>query len=384
MAVTRLADAIGWLSGQRAAMEALVERLVVQNSFTQNRRGVEAVANLAAGQLRTLALDVELRASQRFGPHVIFAGKAPGAPLYLLGHTDTVHPPGAGEGFRREGDRAVGPGAYDMKGGIAVLLFGLAAAKRAGLLERVPLRGVLVADEEVGSPESQAIIRAHAAGAAAGLCFESGRPGDLLITERKGGGSLEAQARGVAAHAGNEPEKGRSAIWSLARFIDRVQALGEAGRGVSVNVGLVTGGSARNTVPAEARCELDLRFTSADDGRELVEAVRAAAAQAAIDGTSIDLVEASWREPLVRTPASGALAKAYGECQRECGMGMGESPLVGGGSDACTLGAMGIPTIDGLGARGRGFHSVREEVDLTSLVPKAMALLRFLASRAGA
>jgi glutamate carboxypeptidase len=382
MAVTRLSDAISWLTGQRAAMEALLERLVLQNSFSANRRGVEAVANLAAGQLRTLGMEVELRPSSRFGPHVLFAGKAPGAPLYLVGHTDTVHPPGTGEGYRREGDRAVGPGAYDMKGGIAVMLFGLAAAKRAGLLERVPLRGILAADEEVGSPESQAIVRAHAAGAAAGLCFESGRPGDLLVTERKGGGALEADARGLAAHAGNEPEKGRSAIWSLARFIDRVQALGDPARGLSVNVGLVAGGSARNTVPAEARCEIDLRFEVAEDGRALAEAVRAAAAEVAVPGTGIMITESSWRDPLARTAASSALAKAYGECQRECGLGMGEAPLVGGSSDANTLGALGVPTIDGLGARGRGYHSAREEVDLTSLVPKALALLRFLASRA--
>ncbi len=383
MAATRLDDAIGWLSGQRAGMESLLERLVLQNSFTLNRRGVEAVANLAAGQLRTLGLEVELRASPRFGPHVLFAGKASGAPVYLLGHTDTVHPPGAGEGFLREGDRAFGPGAYDMKGGIAVLLFGLAAAKRAGLLERVPLRGALVSDEEVGSPESQALVRTHAAGAAAGLCFESGRPGDLLVTTRKGGGSLEIEARGLAAHAGNEPEKGHSAVWSLARLIDRVQGMTDAGRGLSVNVARVTGGTARNTVPAEARCEIDVRFESSEDGRALVEAIQAAAAEVAIPGTGMTLVESAWREPLARTPASSALAKAYGECQRQCGLGMGEAPLMGGASDACTLGAMGIPTVDGLGARGRGYHTAREEVDLGSLVPKAMALLRFLAQRAG-
>jgi len=401
MAATRLDDAIGWLSGQRGAMEAFLERLVLQNSFTQNRRGVEAVANLAAGQLRTLALDVELRASPRFGPHVLFAGRAPGAPVYLLGHTDTVHPPGAGEGFLREGDRAVGPGAYDMKGGIAVMLFGLAAAKRAGLLERVPLRGALVSDEEVGSPDSQPLLRAHAAGAVAGLCFEAGRPGDLLVTARKGGGSLEVEARGLAGRewlglrprpvggqsppppAGNEPEKGHSAIWVLARLIDRVQGLTDASRGLSVNVGLVSGGTARNTVPAEARCEIDLRFESSEDGRALVEAVRAAAVEVALPGTGISVIESAWREPLARTPGASALAKVYGECQRQCGLGMGEAPLVGGASDACTLGAMGIPTVDGLGARGRGFHTAREEVDLGSLVPKALALLRFLAVRAG-
>ena len=383
---TRFSDAVTWLTGQRGAMESFLERLVVQSSFTWNRRGVEAVANLAAGQLRTLALDVELKASPRFGPHVLFSSKTAGPPVYLVGHTDTVWPPGPGpESWRREGDRGVGRGAYDMKGGIAVMLFGLAAAKRAQLLERLPLRGMLLADEEAGAPESQALLRTHAAGAAAGLSFEPGRPGDLVVTTRNGGGSVDVVARGLTAHAATDPEKGRSAVWSLARFVDRAQALGDRARGLYVNAGIVSGGTIRSTVAAEARCELDVRFERSDDGQALLEALRAAAAEAAVPGTTLELHLVSWREPLTRTPASGAIAKVYGECQRECGLGMGEAPLLGGASAANTLGALGIPVVDGLGARGRGFESERaESVDLGSLVPKALALLRFLAQRAAA
>jgi glutamate carboxypeptidase len=380
---SRTTDAIGWLEGQRAAMESFLERLVLQNSFTGNRQGVEAVANLVAGRLRALSLAVDLQPSQRFGPHVLFSGRAPGAPVFLSGHTDTVHPPGTFETWRREGDRAVGPGTLDMKGGLVVMLFGLTAAKRAQLLERVALRGILVADEEVGSPESLLVTRGHAAGAACALSFESGRPGDELVTRRKGVGSVKAEARGVAAHAGNEPEKGRSAIWSLARFVDRAQGLASLERGLTVNVGTISGGTTRNTVAGEARCEVDLRFERADDGHELVRSLERIAAEAAIFGTSIELSRLSWREPLESTPASAALAREYGECQRESGLGAGEAPLAGGSSDACTLGAMGIPTVDGLGPRGRAYHTTQEEVDLSSLVPKAAALVRFLARRAG-
>ncbi|BDG03716.1 M20/M25/M40 family metallo-hydrolase [Anaeromyxobacter oryzae] len=379
---SRMEDALAWLAGQRGPMEALLERLVSQNSFTQHRAGVEAVANLAAGQLRTLGLEVKLHSSQRFGPHVLFADRAPGASVFLLGHTDTVYAPGTFDGFRKDGDRAFGPGVFDMKGGIVVMLFGLAAAKRAGLLERVPVKGILVSDEEVGSPESQPVTRAHAAGAACALCFESGRPGDLLVTRRKGVGSVVAQARGVAAHAGNEHEKGRNAIWAIARFVDRVQSLTDYGRGLTVSVGLVSGGTTKNTVPAAARCEVDLRFETVADGEALLAAIREAAAEAAVPGTSIEISQGGWRDPLERTRESSALAKAYGDCQRESGLGLGEAPLVGGGSDACTTGAAGIPSIDGLGPRGKGFHTTAEEVDLGSLVPKATALLRFLATRA--
>ena len=377
-AATRIDDALGWLSGQRPAMEALLERLVSVNSFTTNRPGVEAVANLAAGQLRSLTLDVEVKASSRFGPHVLFGNRAAGPPVFLLGHTDTVFPPGSFEGLRREGDRAVGPGTFDMKGGIVVLLFGLAAAKRAQLIDRVPLRGILVSDEELGSPESQALTRAQAKGAACALCFESGRAGDLIVTQRKGVGSVRVEARGMAAHAGNDPEKGRSAIWSLARFVDRAEGLKDPARGLHVNVGTISGGTTKNTVPDRATCEVDLRFGSAEDGAALVAALEAAAAEAAMPGTALEVSRSGWREPLERTGESSALAKEYGDCQRESGLGLGEAPLAGGGSDACTTGAMGIPSIDGLGPRGRGFHTASEEVDLSSLVPKAAALFRFL------
>jgi len=377
----RFDDALSWLTAQRGAMEALLERLVAVNSFTENRAGVQAVANLVAGQLRTLGIAVELRPSARFGPHLLFTGPANGAPVFLLGHTDTVFAAGTFEGFRRDGSRAVGPGVFDMKGGIVVMLFGLVAAKRAGLLERVPVKGILVADEEVGSPESQPLIRAHATGALCALGFESGRPGDLLVTRRKGVGSLHAEARGVAAHAGNEHEKGKNAIWSIARFIDRAQALTDYARGRTVSVGLVSGGTTKNTVPAEARCEVDLRFETVDDGRALAEAVEAISADAAVPGTTLEIARGAWRDPLERTQASSALAKEYGDCQRESGLGQGESPLVGGGSDACTTGAAGIPSIDGLGPRGKGFHTTGEEVDLSTLVPKAAAFLRFLARR---
>ena len=309
-------------------------------------------------------------------------GRPPGDPIFLIGHTDTVFPPGAFEGFRREGDRGFGPGAFDMKGGIVVMLFGLHAARRAGLLERVPVKGTLVADEEVGSPESQAIIRAHAAGASCALGFESGRAGDLIVTRRKGVGSVRAEATGVAAHAGNDHEKGRNAIWSIARFIDRVQALTDYGKGLTVSVGLVSGGTTKNTVPASASCEVDLRFEAVADGRALEETIQAIAREAAVPGTTIALHSTAWRDPLERTSASSALAKEYGDCARASGLGLGESPLVGGGSDACTTGAAGIPTIDGLGPRGKGFHTSDEEVDLATLVPKASALLRFLAGRA--
>jgi glutamate carboxypeptidase len=382
MPLPDIAAALAWLSVQRPAMEALLERLVRQNSFTRNPTGVNAVVSALAAELSRLGLEVERIPSGRFGDHLFFRTPAAGRPAFLIGHTDTVFAPGTFEGYALEGDLARGPGAYDMKGGLVVALFALQALERAGLLGRVPLRGLFVSDEEVSSPESQPILKEKAAGAACALGLESGRDADLVITARKGLAGLEATAHGVAAHAGNDHQKGRSAVRALARFVERVEALTDHGRGVTLNVGRFEGGTTRNTVPASARCEIDLRFPSAADGERVLEAVGRAAAEAALPGTRIEIARRSGRPPLERTHASAALAAEYGACQAESGLGSGEAPLAGGGSDAATTAAAGIPSIDGLGPRGAAFHTPDERVDLASLAPKAAALVRFLARRA--
>ena len=378
-----VAQSLTWLEQQRGALEGLVAELVRLDSHTRDAAGVERVVALLEEELAAMDLATERIASPPFGPHLAFRGPAHGAPVFMVGHTDTVFPPGTFTGWRVEGEFGHGPGAFDMKGGLAVMLFGLAAAHRAGLLARVPVAGLLVSDEEVGSPSSQPHLRRLAAGARAALVFESGRSGDLVVTQRKGTGSVLVVARGVAAHAGNEHEKGRSAVWSLARFVDAAQRLTDYARGITVSVGTFHGGTSKNTVPEHAECEVDLRFLTVADGERLVEALRAACAAAALEGTTLELSPASWRVPLVRTPASAALAEAYGFCQRQSGLSAGEAPLVGGGSDACTTGAIGVPSIDGLGPRGSGYHTRDERVALDSLVPKAQALLRYLGRLAG-
>jgi glutamate carboxypeptidase len=374
-------DALAGLEEQRPRLERLLEELVVQGSFTQDRAGVAAVVERLAPELEAAGLAVERIASEAFGPHLAFRGPAAGPPVFLVGHSDTVFPPGTFEGFRRDGDRAVGPGVFDMKGGLAVMAFGLAAAHRAGLLAHVPVAGMIVSDEEVGSPESQPLVAARCRGAAAALVFESGREGDRIVTRRKGVASVRAVAHGVAAHAGNAHAEGRNAIWALARFVDRAQGLTDGARGVTVNVGTISGGTTKNTVPAEARCELDLRFETAAERDALLAALEAAAREAPVEGTRIALSRLSARPPLERSEASAALAAEYGRCQRAAGLGDGETGLVGGGSDACTTAAAGVPSIDGLGPRGLGFHTHAETVELSSLVPKAAALVRFLAAR---
>ncbi len=377
-----LPTALAWLSGQLPAMEALLRRLVEQNSSTRNVAGVNAVASMVEAELAASGVAVERVPGGAFGDTLLFASPAPGPFTFLIGHSDTVFPPGTFEGYRSEGGRAMGPGVLDMKGGLVLGIFALRALREGGLLARIPVRGIVVGDEEVGSPASHGVTVERSRGAAAALGLESGRTGDLIVTRRKGIASLDVRAEGVAAHAGGDHEKGRNAVWALARLVDRIQGLTDYGRGVTVSVGRFEGGTTRNTVPAAARCEVDVRFVAPEDGeavlRDIAEAVRASA----IPGTRIEVTRPGNRPALVRTEASAALAAEYGECQREAGLAAGEAPLSGGGSDASITGAAGVPSIDGLGPRGAGFHTHDEYIELASLVPKAGALVRFLARRA--
>ncbi|HEX8824366.1 MAG TPA: M20 family metallopeptidase [Archangium sp.] len=378
--------AAGWLVGRLGEMEEALAALVEVNSWTENAEGGRKVGALLREQLSLPGLVAEVVASKRYADHLVFRseGRAGLEPLALVGHLDTVFPPGKFEGYRRDGSLRRGPGVLDMKGGLVVITWALKALAASGGLEKLPpLRLVVVSDEEVGSPEGAGVIREAIAGAEACLVFESGRAGDAIITRRKGTGMATAVAHGKAAHAGNAHQEGANALWALARFVDRVQQLTDYPRGVTVNVGKVTGGQGKNTVPDHAVAEVDLRFCSRADGEELVRRFRQAAEEAAsgVPGTRIEVSGGVAREPLERTEASAALMTAYGTCAHASGLGHGEAALVGGGSDASTSSAMGIPSIDGLGPRGKGFHTVEEFIEVETLIPKAQALARYLASR---
>jgi glutamate carboxypeptidase len=380
-------EATGWLSDKQRAMEDAIAPLVDQNSYTENPEGGRKVGTLLRALFAVDGVEVNVRPSERFADHLVFRTRAQlpnkGA-VALVGHLDTVFPPGSFEGFRRDGDLARGPGVLDMKGGLVVIAFALKALAATGRLDEVvPIRIVIVSDEEVGSPEGQGVLAASISGASAALVFEAGRKGDAIITRRKGTGGMTAVAHGRAAHAGNAHKEGANAIWALARFVDGVQKLTDYDRGVTVNVGRVSGGNSKNTVPDRAEAQLDLRFCTRADGDGLVSAARRVAEEAAstVPGTRIELHGGVARTPLERSDASGKLLEEYATCARAHGLGGDEAPLIGGGSDASTSSAMGIPSIDGMGPRGTGFHTKEELIEVATLVPKAQALARFLAQR---
>jgi glutamate carboxypeptidase len=370
-------------------MLALTRRWVEVNSYTANVAGVNAVGAMLreAYALPGLACSV-IPGGEGFGDHLVWRtpAAAHAAPIVLIGHHDTVFPPGHFEGWREDGGRATGPGALDMKGGLSVIRGALAALDEVGALAGLPLVVVCVADEEVGSPSSAPHLRELARGAACALVFESGRAADVIITRRKGVGAMTVVAHGKAAHAGNNHKDGANAIWALAKFVDAAQGLTDHARGRTVNVGQIEGGTSKNTVPERAECKLDLRYETVADGEALIAELRAAgeAAAAAVPGVRLELSGGANRLPLERTAASAALRDEYAACARASGLGDGEAALLGGGSDANTVAPLGVPAIDGLGPRGAGFHTTTEYVELATFVPKAEALARFLWGRRAA
>jgi glutamate carboxypeptidase len=379
--------AAAWLADKCPAILEALAPLVEVNSFTENVEGGRKVGAMLRELFALPGLTCAVKTSGKYADHLVFAStsEASGrAPIALVGHLDTVFPPGKFEGFKRDGELIRGPAVLDMKGGLVLVAFALKAlAENGGLAKVAPLRLVIVADEEIGSPEGQGIIKEAIAGADKALVFEAGRKADAIITRRKGTGAVQAIAHGVAAHAGNNHKEGVNALWAIARFTDRVQALTDYDRGVTVNVGKITGGQGKNTVPDQAEAALDIRFCTRVDADELVAAVHRAAEEAArsVPGARIEIEGGVSRQPLERTEASAALMRAYAMCAKASGLGSEEAPLIGGGSDASTSSAMGIASIDGLGPRGVGFHTKDERIEVATLVPKAQALARFLASR---
>ena len=299
--------------------------------------------------------------------------------VLLLGHIDTVWPAGtlARRPFRAEGGRLYGPGVFDMKAGLA--LAGLAVKALAQESDGLP--GVVVllvtADEETGSAVSRGIIEAEARVSDAALVLEPALPGGALKTRRKGCGEFVLRVSGRAAHAGIEPELGASAISELARQILRIEALRDAAAGTAVNVGVVRGGSRPNVVAADAEAMIDVRVASA------AEATRVTAALLALKpvdpGTQVAVAGGIDRPPMERSAAGAALFAVAQAVAADLGRTLGEGGT-GGGSDGNLTAALGVPTLDGLGAVGGGAHADNEHVTTADL-PWRAALVAGLLRR---
>jgi glutamate carboxypeptidase len=372
------------LAGARRKQPALLKllrRLVESESPSADKAAVDRCMALAASQAKALGGRIKLHRQRafgdvleaRFGPR----SKSPSAqPLLLLGHLDTVWPIGTLRSmpWRIADGRLAGPGILDMKAGVAMAFTAIEMLAEASLLQREIIL-LLNPDEEVGSPVSRPITERLAAQSAAVYVLEPAK-GLAYKTARKGTGNWRIDVTGVAAHAGLDFEKGASAIRELARFIESVSNFTDLPRGLTVTVGTVGGGSATTVIPAHAWAEIDVRIARKTDGPRIER--RFASLKTADPRCSLTLTGSINRPPMERTRGTVQLYRRAQALAAELGYALPEA-AVGGASDGNFTSALGIPTLDGMGAVGEGAHASNESILIHHLAPRTALLAGMLA-----
>ncbi|MBV9341366.1 MAG: M20 family metallopeptidase [Acidobacteria bacterium] len=362
-----------------------IQQLVEIESPSDVKAAVDRLGTVLASRFQELGGLTHFHPAKKFGNHLEVrfrsSRRLKEKPVLLVGHMDTVYPIGtiSRMPYRVSRGRVWGPGVLDMKSGIALALQATAALIQWGGKQLLrPLTVLLVSDEEVGSNSSRMITERLARRAAAVLVLEPahGLRG-ALKTARKGVGEYRLRIQGKPAHAGLDFEKGQSAIVELARQILEISKLVDPGRGITVNVGKISGGTRSNVVPAEASAAIDVRVRTLADAREIGR--RIAALAPFNPHCKLHLSGGLNRPPMERTPGVEALYRKAKEISREIGIEVGEAS-VGGGSDGNFTAALGVPTLDGLGAVGEGAHAPHESILLSEL-PRRAALVAGLIAR---
>ena len=369
------------LAGARRSQPALLDllrKLVLAESPSDDKAAVDACVSLAAGHAKALGGRVRIHRQRalgnvfeaRFGPRT--KGNST-KPVLLLGHLDTVWPLGTLRTmpWREHRGRLYGPGVFDMKSGIVQMMFALWALHETAEGLPRPVIVLLVSDEEQGSSSSRRITEKLAQRCAAVLVCEPSGPGGALKTARKGVGGFRLKVTGHAAHSGLDFEKGHSAILELAHQVRALSGLTDLKRGITLNVGVIRGGTRTNVIAAEAIAEVDLRVARKSDGAVMERRVRRL--RAVNPNCTLHIEGGINRPPLERTKHVAALFEKAREVARELGFKLNEI-TVGGGSDGNFTAGIGIPTLDGLGAVGDGAHASHEHV-IASELPRRAALL---------
>lgn len=355
----------------------LVESLVSIESPSDDRAAVNRCGDELASRLEAIGGAITRIASSTAGDHLRASFGLGPRQVLLLGHFDTVWPLGqlAAMPLKREGGRLHGPGVFDMKAGIGLAALATRAAIDRGL-DGSRIVMLWTTDEEIGSGTSRAAIEAEALKSDAVLVFEPSLPGGGLKTSRKGVGQFEMIARGVSAHAGLDPGKGVSAVRELARQIIAIDDLQDPANGVTVTAGVIQGGTRANVVPAEARATIDARANTRADAERIERTMKALTPK--IPGARLEVTGGFNRPPLERTPAVVKLFETAQAAAAEMGVTL-EEGSAGGGSDGNFTAALGVPTLDGIGAIGDGAHALHEHVVIDALVPRAAVIAGLLA-----
>jgi glutamate carboxypeptidase len=366
---------LDWLAGQKGAMIALLEDIVNIDGGSYDKAGVDAVGSRIRKFLEESGIACETIANESFGDALrATVGGPSNTAIMLLGHRDTVFPKGepTRRPFKIENGKAYGPGVADMKAGLVMNAFVLAAFKKFGGAPS-PLVGLFTSDEEIGSPACRPIIEAEARRARAVFNSEPGRPSGNVVSGRKGGVFMKMEVTGKAAHSGGNYAEGISAIEELARKITALHAITDLTKGTTVNVGLISGGQTVNTVAPWAKCEIDLRYVTPPDREDAMGRIARIVDTANVPGTGARLEIAGEFKPLVEGPENKRLLEHYAACAGDLDLKVA-GEFTGGCADSGFTSGVGTPTVCAVGPVGGKAHTPDEFLVVDSIVPRAQTL----------
>ena len=377
--------------------EAIIEdirRIASVESPTSHPAGVNQVLDIIAGWFEGTAASIDrFKIDDRFGDILKVRtgvrpsgsdavapapgratvsdpeGLTPGG-ILVLSHVDTVHPLGTLAGplpLRRDGDKLYGPGVFDMKGGLTLAVAAFRRVARAGIGCPLPVTFMFTPDEEVGSVASRRHIEAEAVRHKYVLVTEPKRNGGKVLTSRKGTGRFLIETRGRPSHAGAAHDKGRSAIRAMARIILDIEGFTDYARGITTNVGLVSGGTGVNVIPEHCRINADMRIPDLQAAAEMEARFRALKSPDA--DVEISVTGGMLRPPFERSPQVDLLFGKAAAAASTLGYALESAPRTGGGSDGNFTAALGLPTLDGLGVDGDGAHTMEEHLLVSSIDP---------------
>lgn len=377
-----MSDLLKMFRSRQQEMLEFLTAMVQRESPTRDKAKVDCLVDLMEARLNSLGADSVDRLPQVEVGDFLHAGwnaAAPGKPFLFLVHIDTVHPVGSLETMpvKIEDGRFYGPGSLDMKAGAVIVLEAIRALVEREQLPNRPIQLLMTTDEEIGSPFSEARIKQLGAGCELVLVTEPATKEGAIKTWRKGGGKYELLIEGRASHAGIAPQEGINAIVEFARQALEINRLNDLKYGTSVSITLVDGGTAGNVIPAQARAHIDTRVLTMEAMENLHEALSSLYPK--MPGAKVSCVRQHHRPPMERRPDLFEKASAIGERH---GVSIYEGGT-GGGSDGNFTAAMGIPTLDGLGAHGDGAHALHEHVIIDSL-PRQAALIAAILMEWGA
>jgi glutamate carboxypeptidase len=369
---------------RQSEMLEFMRWLVEQESMSREMEATRRIAENLGERIAEMGAAVDLLSSPQYGSTLrarFDPNHGPRATddkqLLVVGHLDTVWPMGtlSARPFRVEGDRAFGPGIFDMKSGVTLAAFAMRAIKELSRSTRRAVTLLMTGDEETGSHFSREVIEEEARHACAALVIEPPIPGGTIKTARKGVGEFELIVHGRSAHAGNDPRLGVSAITEMANQVLAINKLMDYEQGTTLNVGVVRGGVLSNVVAAEARASVDMRYKTAEEGARITEAMNSL--KPVLDGARIEVRGGINRPPLVRTPEIAALFGHAKHIAAEMDYELKEGS-VGGGSDGNFIAALGVPVLDGLGVDGSGAHAEHEHIIISDIPRRAVLLTRLI------